>query len=125
MKPHDVDTFFSRLAAADPEPRSELEYRNPYTLLVAVVLSAQATDVGVNKATASLFRTVDTPEAMIRLGEDGLKAHIKTIGLFNAKAKNVIALSGILVRDHGGTVPADRKALEALPGVAARRPMWC
>lgn len=120
MKPHDVDTFFSRLAAADPEPRSELEYHNPFTLLVAVVLSAQATDAGVNKATASLFRTVDTPEAMIRLGEDGLKAHIKTIGLFNAKAKNVIALSKILVRDHGGAVPADRKALEALPGVGRK-----
>ncbi|MGP1394624.1 MAG: endonuclease III [Inquilinaceae bacterium] len=120
MKPHDVDTFFSRLAAADPEPRSELEYHNPFTLLVAVVLSAQATDAGVNKATASLFRTVDTPEAMIRLGEDGLKAHIKTIGLFNAKAKNVIALSEILVRDHGGAVPADRKALEALPGVGRK-----
>jgi endonuclease-3 len=120
MKPADIDTFFSRLAAANPEPRSELNYVNPYTLLVAVVLSAQATDVGVNKATERLFREVRTPEAMLALGEDGLKEHIKTIGLFNTKAKNVIALSEILVRDYGGEVPADREALEKLPGVGRK-----
>lgn len=120
MKPADVDAFFSRLSAADPEPKSELAYHNPYTLLVAVVLSAQATDVGVNRATERLFREVDTPEAMLRLGEEGLKRHIRTIGLFNSKAKNVIALSEILVRDHGSTVPADREALTALPGVGRK-----
>ncbi len=120
MKPADVDAFFRRLAAADPEPQTELSFHNPYTLLVAVVLSAQATDVGVNRATAALFREVDTPEAMLRLGEEGLKQHIRTIGLFNSKAKNVIALSEILVRDHGSTVPADRAALEALPGVGRK-----
>jgi len=120
MKPAGIDTFFSRLAAANPEPRSALNYVNPYTLLVAVVLSAQATDVGVNKATERLFREVRTPEAMLALGEDGLKEHIKTIGLFNTKAKNVIALSEILVRDYGGEVPADREALEKLPGVGRK-----
>ena len=120
MKPADVDTFFSRLSAADPEPKSELSYHNPYTLLVAVVLSAQATDVGVNRATKELFREVDTPEAMLALGEEGLKRHIRTIGLFNSKAKNVIALSEILVRDHGSTVPKDRDALVKLPGVGRK-----
>ena len=120
MKPADVDTFFSRLAAANPEPESELSYHNPYTLLVAVVLSAQATDVGVNRATKALFEAVDTPEAMIELGEEGLKRHIRTIGLFNSKAKNVIALSEILVRDHGSTVPKDRDALVKLPGVGRK-----
>ncbi len=120
MKPADVDTFFSRLAAANPAPESELEYHNPYTLLVAVVLSAQATDVGVNRATRELFREVDTPEAMLALGEEGLKRHIRTIGLFNSKAKNVIALSEILVRDHGSTVPKDRDALVKLPGVGRK-----
>lgn len=120
MKAADIDEFFSRLSAADPEPRTELAYVNPYTLLVAVVLSAQATDVGVNKATKRLFETVRTPQAMLALGEEGLKAHIRTIGLFNAKAKNVIALSELLVRDHDGEVPADRAALEALPGVGRK-----
>ncbi len=120
MKPADVDTFFSRLAAANPEPQSELSYHNPYTLLVAVVLSAQATDVGVNRATKGLFEEVDTPEAMLALGEEGLKRHIRTIGLFNSKAKNVIALSEILVRDHGSTVPKDRDALVKLPGVGRK-----
>jgi len=120
MKPADIETMFSRLAAANPEPKSELSYHNPYTLLVAVVLSAQATDVGVNRATKDLFAEVDTPEAMLRLGEEGLKRHIRIIGLFNSKAKNVIALSEILVRDHGSTVPADRKALVALPGVGRK-----
>jgi endonuclease III len=112
--------FFEALAALDPDPATELAYDNTYQLLVAVVLSAQATDVGVNKATAKLFAEVADPAAMVALGEERLKGHIKTIGLFNAKAKNVIALSEILVRDHGGEVPADRNALEALPGVGRK-----
>ncbi len=120
MKRTDVDSFFARLAAANPEPKSELRYINPYTLLVAVVLSAQATDVGVNKATGPLFAVVDTPEKMLALGEAGLRDHIKTIGLFNAKAKNVIGLSRILVEKHGSEVPRDREALEALPGVGRK-----
>ena len=120
MKKADVVTFFDRLAAAMPEPKGELEYVNPYTLLVAVVLSAQATDVGVNKATRALFKQVTTPQQMLELGEAGLKDHIKTIGLFNAKAKNVIALSRLLIERHGGSVPADRDALEQLPGVGRK-----
>ena len=112
--------FFSTLAELNPHPETELEFGNVYQLLVAVVLSAQATDVGVNKATRRLFEEVKTPEAMVALGEDGLKTHIKTIGLFNAKAKNVILLSEQLIRDHGGEVPADRDALEALPGVGRK-----
>jgi len=112
--------MFSRLAENNPEPKTELEYGNDYQLLVAVVLSAQATDVGVNKATRLLFETVKTPAQMIALGEEGLKAHIKTIGLFNGKAKNVIALSELLVRDHGGEVPGDRDALTLLPGVGRK-----
>ena len=112
--------FFRRLAEDNPSPETELEFGNVYQLLVAVVLSAQATDVGVNKATRALFREVKTPEQMIALGEDGLKAHIKTIGLFNAKAKNVIALSEKLVAEHGGEVPADRDALVTLPGVGRK-----
>ncbi|MEP9359167.1 endonuclease III [Sphingomonas sp. KR3-1] len=120
MKKDDVFEFFSRLAADNPHPETELESVNDYTLLVAVVLSAQATDAGVNKATRALFREVDTPAKMVALGEDGLKQHIKTIGLFNTKAKNVIALSEALLRDHGGEVPNDRDALEALPGVGRK-----
>ncbi|MBQ1497630.1 MAG: endonuclease III [Sphingomonas sp.] len=120
MKKQDVFEFFSRLAADNPHPETELEYVNDYTLLVAVVLSAQATDAGVNKATRALFREVDTPEKMVALGEAELKRHIKTIGLFNTKAKNVIALSEALIRDHGGQVPADRDALEQLPGVGRK-----
>ena len=104
MKKADIFEFYRRLAELNPDPRTELEYGNDYQLLVAVVLSAQATDVGVNKATRALFRDVKTPDQMVALGEEGLKAHIKTIGLFNAKAKNVIALSEILVRDFGGEV---------------------
>jgi endonuclease-3 len=115
-----VVEFFARLAEANPHPETELESVNDYTLLVAVVLSAQATDAGVNKATRRLFAEVDTPEKMVALGEDGLKQHIKTIGLFNTKAKNVIALSEALIRDHGGEVPADRHALEKLPGVGRK-----
>jgi endonuclease-3 len=120
MRKADVDEFYRRLAAANPEPRSELDFINPYTLLVAVVLSAQATDAGVNKATGPLFKVADSPEKMLALGEAGLKAFIKTIGLFNAKAKNVIGLSRLLVERHGGQVPAERAALEALPGVGRK-----
>ena len=120
MKKADVFEFFRRLAEANPAPETELESVNVYTLLVAVVLSAQATDAGVNRATRALFAEVDTPEKMVALGEEGLKRHIKTIGLFNTKAKNVIALSQALIDSHGGEVPADRAALEALPGVGRK-----
>ena len=116
MKKADIVTFYSRLRDANPEPKGELHYVNPYTLLVAVALSAQATDVGVNKATTPLFKKVKTPEAMLKLGLDGLKDYIKTIGLYNNKAKNVIALSRLLVEQHGSQVPNDQAALEALPG---------
>jgi endonuclease-3 len=112
--------MFSRLAEANPAPRTELDYGNDYQLLVAVVLSAQATDVGVNKATRKLFETVKTPEQMVALGEEALKQHIKTIGLFNTKAKNVIALSEALVANHDGEVPRDRDMLTALPGVGRK-----
>ena len=120
MKKADVFDFFQRLAELNPSPQTELEFGNTYQLLVAVVLSAQATDVGVNKATRALFRDVKTPQQMLDLGEDGLKEHIKSIGLFNSKAKNVIALSEILVRDFGGEVPADRDTLVELPGVGRK-----
>jgi endonuclease-3 len=120
LKKDDVFEFFRRLAEANPSPETELEFGNTYQLLVAVVLSAQSTDVGVNKATRALFREVTTPAQMVALGEEGLKQHIKTIGLFNAKAKNVIALSEILVRDFGGEVPADRDVLTTLPGVGRK-----
>src|ERR1700760_1809367 len=108
--------FFSRFQKRDPDPRTELAYKNPYTLLVAVVLSAQATDKGVNKATAELFKHVDDPKKMVALGERGLTQYIKTIGLYRGKAKNVIALSHILLEKHDGKVPRDREALEELPG---------
>jgi endonuclease-3 len=120
VKKADIVLFFSRLAEDNPHPETELESVNDYTLLVAVVLSAQATDAGVNKATRRLFEDVDTPEKMVALGEAGLKQHIKTIGLFNTKAKNVIALSKALIADHGSRVPADRAALERLPGVGRK-----
>jgi len=116
----EIFEFFRLLAELDPSPETELEFGNTYQLLVAVVLSAQATDVGVNKATRALFAKVKTPAQMVELGEEGLKAHIKTIGLFNAKARNVIALSEILVAEHGGEVPRDRDALTALPGVGRK-----
>ena len=122
-RPVDAKTraeIFRRLSAANPEPRSDLEYRDPYTLLVAVVLSAQATDAGVNKATRRLFAQADTPETMLALGEDAVRELIRTIGLYRAKAKNVIALSRILVEQHGGAVPPSRAALEALPGVGKK-----
>jgi endonuclease-3 len=120
MKPPQVEEMFRRLSERLPEPQTELEYKNPYTLLVAVVLSAQATDTSVNKATEQLFRTVDTPEKMLALGEAKLRGTIKTIGLFNTKAKNVIALSRLLVEQHGGQVPRRREELEALPGVGRK-----
>jgi endonuclease-3 len=115
-----VEAIFERLAAASPAPVTELEYANPFTLLVAVVLSAQATDVGVNKATRDLFKSADTPQKMAALGEAALTEKIRTIGLYKTKAKNVIALSEALVREHGGEVPNDRDALEALPGVGRK-----
>lgn len=120
MKKADVFEFFRLLAEDNPHPETELESVNDYTLLVAVVLSAQATDAGVNKATRALFAAVDTPEKMVALGLDGLKQHIRTIGLFNNKAKNVIALSEALIAEHGGQVPPDRAALEKLPGVGRK-----
>ncbi len=115
-----VRTVFARLHAIDPEPKGELEHVNPYTLLVAVALSAQATDAGVNKATRPLFAKVTTPQEMVALGEDALRDAIKTIGLFRNKAKNVIALSKALIENHAGEVPADREALEKLPGVGRK-----
>ena len=120
MSPAQIDDFFARLAAQRPDPKSELDFVNPYTLLVAVVLSAQATDTGVNKATGPLFATVATPRQMLDLGEEALREAIKTIGLFRTKAKNVIELSRLLIERHGGEVPADRAALEALPGVGRK-----
>ena len=120
MKRDDVFEFYRRLAEINPSPQPELEYVNPYTLLVAVALSAQSTDVGVNKATRSLFAKVTTPQQMLDLGEDALRDHIKTIGLFNTKAKNVIAAAQILVDRYNGEVPQDRDLLETLPGVGRK-----
>ncbi len=112
--------IFSRLRDANPHPTTELKYGNPFQLLVAVILSAQSTDVGVNKATAALFKKIRTPAALLKLGEKGLREYIKTIGLFNTKAKNIIKTCAILVEHHGGKVPDDRAALEALPGVGRK-----
>jgi endonuclease-3 len=120
LGPSEVEAMFRRFQAAEPEPKSELEYVNAFTLLVAVVLSAQATDTGVNKATRALFQKADNPEAMLALGEERVQDAIKTIGLFRNKAKNVIALSKQLVEAHGGEVPTDRDSLEALPGVGRK-----
>ena len=120
MKRAEVAAFYERLAAVDPEPKGELAYVNPFTLLVAVVLSAQATDTGVNKATAPLFAIADTPAKMVALGKARLKRHIRTIGLYNTKARNVAALSRILLEKHGGRVPETREELEALPGVGRK-----
>jgi len=120
MKKVDIDEFYARLAAERPDPKGELDYKNPYTLLVAVVLSAQATDIGVNKATGPLFKIVDTPEKMVALGEARLKDYIKTIGLFNTKAKNVTKLSQMLVEDYNSEIPKDRISLEKLPGVGRK-----
>ncbi len=120
MKKANVEDMFERLSKINPAPETELAYINPYTLLVAVVLSAQATDVGVNKATGPLFAAADTPEKMVALGEDRVRAMIKTIGLYRNKAKNVIALSRQLIEQHDSAVPRDRDALEALPGVGRK-----
>ena len=120
MKKSNVIEFFTRLRDVDPEPTSELEWTNPYTLLVAVALSAQATDVGVNKATKSLFKIVSTPQQMLDLGLDELREHIKTIGLYNTKAKNVMAAAQILVDEHDGEIPSTRDELVKLPGVGRK-----
>ena len=120
MTPRQAAEFFRRLAAVNPAPATELTYGDPYTLLVAVILSAQATDVGVNKATGPLFQAAATPQAMLDLGEDGLIRHIRTIGLFRNKAKAIIAMSRTLLEEHGGKVPGDREALEKLPGVGRK-----
>jgi endonuclease-3 len=120
MKRADVIELFSRLRELNPHPTTELAYSTPFELLVAVVLSAQATDVGVNKATKKLYPVANTPQAIVDLGEDGLKRYISSIGLFNAKAKNVIALCRLLIDKHGSEVPRDREALEALPGVGRK-----
>lgn len=120
MKKADIPAFYARLREDNPAPRTELHYVNPYTLLVAVTLSAQATDVGVNKATGPLFEKITAPEQMVELGVEGLKEYIKTIGLYNNKAKNVVALSKILVEQFDGEVPNDQEALEALPGVGRK-----
>jgi endonuclease-3 len=120
VTPRHAAAFFRRLAAVNPAPATELTYRDPYTLLVAVILSAQATDVGVNKATGPLFEVASTPQAMLDLGEDELIRHIRTIGLFRNKAKAIIAMSRALLEEHGGKVPGDREALEKLPGVGRK-----
>jgi len=120
MKKADIEDFFHRLQTANPDPKGELDYVNVYTLLVAVVLSAQATDVGVNKATGPLFKIADTPEKMVALGEAKVRDYVKTIGLYKTKAKNVIGLSERLIAEHGSEVPNDQAALEALPGVGRK-----
>ena len=120
MKREKIVELFRRLRELDPHPTTELDYRTPFELLVAVILSAQATDVGVNKATRKLFPVANTPQAILALGEDGLKRHIRTIGLYNAKAKNLIATCRMLVEQHGGEVPRTRAQLEALPGVGRK-----
>ena len=117
---HTIHEVFTRFRASEPEPKGELHHKNAFTLVVAVALSAQATDAGVNKATAKLFEIADTPQKMLKLGEDGLIEHIKTIGLFRQKAKNVIRLSRILVDEYGGEVPSSRAALQSLPGVGRK-----
>ena len=120
MKAGDRQEFFTRLRSVTPEPTTELNYDSPFELLIAVILSAQATDVGVNKATKKLYPVANTPRAILDLGEDGLKSYIRTIGLFNAKAENIIKTCRILIDEHDGEVPRDRKSLEALPGVGRK-----
>jgi len=120
MKPQHVEEFFRRLAAERPNPRGELEYASPFTLLVAVVLSAQATDASVNKATPALFAAADTPEKMVALGEARIQDFIRTIGLYRTKAKNIVKLSEMLIAEHGGEVPRTREALQRLPGVGRK-----
>lgn len=120
MTPAQIDTFYARLSAANPSPKSELDYVNPYTLLVAVVLSAQATDVGVNKATDKLFAVANTPEAILALGQEGLESYIATIGLYRSKAKHLLQTCQILIQQHGSQVPQNRAELESLPGVGRK-----
>ena len=120
LKPAEIEALFAEFQAANPEPRGELEYSNPFTLLVAVVLSAQATDAGVNKATRGLFAAADTPEKMVALGLEGITGHIKSIGLFRNKARNVLALSEKLIAEFGSEVPRSRESLESLPGVGRK-----
>lgn len=120
MSPEEVRKFLQALARVNPSPKSELEYRDPFTLLVAVVLSAQTTDVQVNRATRTLFAEASTPQAILALGEEGVARHIRTLGLWRSKARNVVELSRLLIERHGGKVPTDRKALEALPGVGRK-----
>ena len=120
MKKDVINTFYAKLRSANPEPKGELNYINDYTLLVAVVLSAQATDLGVNKATRALFKIADTPKKMVELGEAKVKDHIKTIGLYNAKARNIIKLSQMLIDEHSSALPRDRETLEKLPGVGRK-----
>ena len=120
MNAADREEFYRRLAEINPEPKTELEHSNAFELLIAVILSAQATDVGVNKATRRLFPAARTPQAILDLGEDGLKQHIRTIGLFNSKARNILRTCRALVEQHGGRVPSERDALEALPGVGRK-----
>lgn len=115
-----IEEVFSRLAQRNPQPTTELEYSSPFELLIAVILSAQATDAGVNKATRKLYPVANTPQAILQLGEEGLKRYLSSIGLFNAKARNIIATCKILVEQHGGQVPRQRQALEALPGVGRK-----
>ncbi len=120
MTPRQCAALFRRLQQANPQPTTELIYRNPFELLISVILSAQATDVSVNKATAGLFKVANTPSAILALGEAGLKQHIRTIGLFNTKARNILGTCRVLLDQHGGEVPRDRDALEALPGVGRK-----
>lgn len=120
LKKEHINDLFARLSAENPEPKTELIAPNDFCLLVAIILSAQATDAGVNKATPALFAAADTPEKMVKLGEGGIKNHIKTIGLFNSKAKSVLAMSQKLIAEHGGKVPHSREALQALPGVGRK-----
>jgi len=120
LKKPEIEALFARFSKANPEPVTELIAPNPYCLLVAIVLSAQATDVSVNKATKALFAKADTPQKMVKLGEKGLKSYIKTIGLYNAKAKNIIGLSKALMSDYGGVIPETRDALQTLPGVGRK-----
>lgn len=120
FKPEEIAELFRRFEAANPHPTTELNWTNPYTLLVAVVLSAQSTDVGVNRATAAIFRDADTPEKMLKIGEDRLREALKNVNLYRNKAKNVIGLSELLIANHGGKVPQSREALEALPGVGRK-----
>ena len=120
MKPADRNEFFRRLKSIIPKPETELEYNSPFELLTAVILSAQATDVGVNRATRKLFSLANTPQAILDLGEDGLKRYIRSIGLYNAKATNIIKTCEILLKKHGGEVPSERNSLEALPGVGRK-----